>query len=300
MKDSFEAIHIDDDERQEENNEEDEDEDEGGADRDYMNRGRDIHGYLAQKVNDYGDTRYRGKYGRLIQAIENLLGCRLVRAEVPVYGFSSNDDRMEAKRREQLFWRGTIDAVGVTKEGKIFLVEWKTVSRTKELNDFWRQPSDRGYVPALHQSLLYRKLLNIHLATHQDLSEIFTQPPGIMIVPIRQNYRDLTDTDPRICWSFTQMQEAQILHGINNLAWEIFPFKSIQRVDFKAKLFPSQQKGPHKNWYIENVELVEGNWVLKDTASLRNIFQWNPNVNDLREALKLPPLVDVERDPHIT
>ncbi len=300
VDDSFKAIPKDDYKEEDGGNDEEQqqqldDTNEGGSD--CMNRGRDIHDSLAQKVNNYGDTRYGGKYGKLIQAIENRLECRFVRAEVSVYGFSLIDNKSEAKRTEQLFWRGAIDAVGVTKEGKLFLVEWKTLSRTEKLNDFWRQGSDRGYVPALHQSLLYRKLLNIHLATHRDLSKIFKRVLGVMIVPIRQDFQDVNDTDPRICWSFAQMQQTQILNGINNLVWEISPFKLIQRVDFKAKLFCSKKDSSKtRHWYTENVKLVKGNRSLKDTALLKNIFKQSAKVKDLREALKLPPLVDVESE----
>lgn len=260
-----------------------------------MTRGQKIHECLARKINDYGDTRYEGKYGMLIEAIENRLECRFVRAEVAVYGFSLNDDRSKAKRAEQLFWRGAIDAIGVTKEGNLFLVEWKSLSRTEKFKDFWRQPSDRGFVPALHQSLLYKKLLEIHLAAHKDLSKIFERPLGIMIVPVRMDFRDVNDTDPRICWSFEQIEKARILDGIKNLAWKIDQFGLIKRVDFKAKLFHSQ-KGSNRRWYRENVEQVDGNCVLKDTALLTNIFKRRAKVQDLREALTLPPLVDVERD----
>lgn len=287
---SFKAILGDDDNEEQE---QEDDADEGGADN--MTRGRKIHECLAQKINNYGDTRYEGEYGMLIEAIENRLECRFVRAEVAVYGFSLNDDRRKAKQAEQLFWRGAIDAIGVTKEGDLFLVEWKSSSRTKQFIDFWRQPNDRGFVPALHQSLLYRKLLEIHLAAHKDLSKIFTSPLGIMIVPVRMDFRDVNDTDPRICWSFEQIKKALILDGIENLAWKIDQFELIKRVDFKAKLFSSKE-GSNRLWYRENVEQVDGNWFLKDTALLTKIFKRRAKVQDLREALTLPPLVDVESD----
>jgi len=44
------------------------------------------------------------------------------------------------------------------------------------------------------------------------------------------------------------------------------------------------------------VRQIEGNYVLKDNALLKDIFKKNATVADLRKALRLPPLVDLKTD----
>ena len=167
---------------------------------------------------------------KVVEEIEKQFQLNIVCSEKPIGGFSTDSKRQEGP----YYWRGKIDAIGLMngndKDGcGVVVLDWRTCSRT---STFWEKASQ--YKAKLHQCLIYRRLLAVHMR------EYFEDPkmpePGIMIVPLDAD--NVQDNDPRLCMDFTTLEKAGILKKLDQFKWDANSFSQNESAEGHKKAIP--------------------------------------------------------------
>ena len=109
----------------------------------------------------------------LLLQLRSRFRIKFLDSDFHLYGYMHSEDELSP---EVFFWQGDADAIGwyynkKRKQNEYVIVDWKVKG---DLLNFW--DSKEAYGMYLHQSLVYAKLLQLHL----KLSYL----PSILIVPI--------------------------------------------------------------------------------------------------------------------
>ena len=156
----------------------------------------------------------------LVRKIEERFKCKIVDSEVEIQGFSSNVHK-------KYFWSGKIDAVGrMTKDGRVIVIDLATYDDPKK--SYW--DSVKHFKNKVHQSFVYKKLLDVHLREYFKDKKI--PPVGIMIVAMRQ---ETDEIDARLCLDFKQLQDEGFFEKIDKFAWHIH--SSSQEEQNKVRIY---------------------------------------------------------------
>lgn len=160
-------------------------------------------------------NRYTKEEQQLLEFVEDIeekFQLKIVLSEKHIGGFST-----ELKGQERpYYWSGKIDAIGLMngndKDGcGVVVLDWITCSNIKT---FWENATQ--YKNKLHQCLIYRRLLAVHMREYFEDPSI--PEPGIMIVALDKE--NINDNDPRLCMDFNELEEAGIFEGLNRFKWD--------------------------------------------------------------------------------
>lgn len=160
-----------------------------------------------RKRNENTDAPELKQAKELVRKIEEGFNCKIVNCEVRIQGFAS-------KVHKKDFWSGKIDAVGLTKDGRVIVIDLATYKGDDPEKSYW--DSVDHYKDKLHQSFVYKKLLDVHLREYFKDKKI--PPAGIMIVAMRQTTDEI---DERLCLDFKELQDAGFFEKIDEFAWHI-------------------------------------------------------------------------------
>ena len=232
-------------------------------------KGQEIHQMLADQINK---GRRDGIGGKMLKEIERQFGCTFIQAEVSISGYAVGN------KTQVDFWSGTMDAVAFRRSEEdvlqVFVVDWKTTSKTdcQQLENWWTNATN--FKEPLYQCLVYRELLQAHLK-HSKLNANV----GIILVPIHQNDPELSI--PGLCVDFKIMDNMLLLDKLKDLQWcSVLDESSFAyTIKLPCKLF--------KESFDPAVVVAETTNILKGDTRLKDIFNDNATVEDLRQVLDL-------------
>lgn len=161
------------------------------------------------------ENGYTAKEQQLLEFVEDIeekFQLKIVLSEIHIGGFSTE---LKGQKR-RYYWSGKIDAIGLMngndKDGcGVVVLDWITCSHA---GTFWKFATE--YNVKLHQCLIYRRLLAVHMR------EYFKDPnipqPGIMIVAL--NRESINVNNPRLCMDFTEMEKAGFFEEFDQFKWD--------------------------------------------------------------------------------
>ena len=148
----------------------------------------------------------------VVEDIEKQFQLKLVCSGKDIGGFSIE---FEGQKR-QYYWSGKIDAIGLmngynVKDGcRVVVLDWTT---RDDIQKFWENAGE--YKQKLHQCMIYRRLLAVHMREYFKDPNI--QEPSIMIVPLVRG--NINVKDPRLCMDFTELEKAGIFGILDQFKW---------------------------------------------------------------------------------
>lgn len=186
--------------------------------------GTQIHGFLygvlkKRSQNKLGEiTDEEQQVLTVVKDIEAKFQCKILWGEIEMHGFASKEERLH-------FWSGKLDAVALLNKNdkngsRVIVIDWRTCD---DVNKFWENAQQ--YKGKLHQCIIYRRLLAIHMKEYFKVQAI--PEPGIMVVAIdRQN---INVNDPRLCLDFTELKNAGIFNKLNQFDWTVAKPNSLSK-----------------------------------------------------------------------
>lgn len=177
---------------------------------------------------------------KIVEDIEDKFQCEIICGEGNISGFASRT--LASKTKTLHYWTGRFDAVGLMNENDkkgsgVIVIDWTTVC--DDVTDFWEKADN--YKQKLHQCIIYRRLLAIHMRDLEYFKDQEIPEPGIMIVAIDRD--NIFVNDPRLCLDFTDLEKVGI-------------FKKINHFDWRVEANPSSLNGSGQGSNLETVEVL--------------------------------------------
>lgn len=236
--------------------------------------GKKIHRKFADQIRNKDRD---GITGEMLDEIGRQFRCNFIQAaEVNISGYAVTE------KAHVDFWSGKMDAVAFRRSGEgvlqVFVVEWKTTAKDNSSHldpEWWTKAGE--FKKPLYQCLVYRELLQAHLKRSKLKANV-----GIILVPIHQN--DPEFSIPGLCVDFKTMDEMHLLDKLKDFQWLPILDESVfvYTVKLPCKLF--------KESFDPAVVVDETTNILKGDTRLKDIFNDNATVADLRQVLDLPCL----------
>ena len=141
----------------------------------------------------------------LVEPIEKSFGFKFIDSELRIRGYASR------QQTQAICWNGIIDVIGVMKDGKIIVIDWKLTSDV--LTNVWNRAN--GFSPKLHQLMIYRELIKAAAKDFYEEKEI--PVVGILLAPISSI--SITAGESRLCLCFKKLESAGFFEKINEYTW---------------------------------------------------------------------------------
>ena len=172
---------------------------------------RKLHDYIQKRLEEADPSLEpdEREVKEFIDELEERFKLRIIASELEIIRYARHQKSDEIHR-----WHGKIDAIGVTKDCTVVVIDWKLCMN--DLRRFWKLT--REFSPKLHQTMIYQEKLAAHLK-HFFEEKKFPKVPkvGIMIVPISS--KSIKDSDPRLCTNFENLREAGFFEKIGHYNW---------------------------------------------------------------------------------
>ena len=167
---------------------------------------------------------------KVFRYIKKQFGLKIVCSEKRIDGFSTDSKGLEGP----YYWSGKIDAIGLMDgDGKngcgVVVLDWRTCSDTGK---FWENAE---YEDKLHQCMIYRRLLAVHMREHFKDPNI--PEPGITIVALGGDTVRVKDL--RLCMDFTMLEKAGIFKKLDRFKWYVNLSGENESVEGHKKAIPT-------------------------------------------------------------